>query len=146
MEHGLAGALIRRGALEPKRTGPARTKDPEEARRIRNERGMESRRRRIALIREAEENGAPLPVFKPGRPRKYNVDEAADMKAQQNREAFKVYKKRVREGILKLAELYLEQSRSTDERFFLQSSKNESPPCSHCPNCSSDPASDSRVS
>lgn len=115
MEHGFASTLIKCGVLEPKRTGPAFARDPEEAQRIKKEQVAASYARRKALIREAKDRGDPPPVFKLGRPRKYSREEATSVKAQQDREAWRVYKKRVRDGIFKLAELYQQQVGSTGQ-------------------------------
>ena len=100
-------------ALEPKKTGPTVTRESEEARRIKLEQMAACHRHRRAILREAREAGQELPTFTRGRPRKYTPEEAKEAKAQQNKECLKTYRKRVREGVIKLTDMYLEQTRSS---------------------------------
>jgi len=134
MERGLVSKLVACNALEPKRTGPAITRDPEEAERYRLEQMRECQRRRRALIREARELGEPEPLFTRGRPRKYTPEEAAEVKHQQNKECNKAYKKRIREGIERLTHMVIEQALSHDDNFFVGTYKDALPSCWQCSN------------
>lgn len=120
MDRGIVSVLVKCGVIEPKRTGPAVAMDPETARQVQRQQLLENQRRRRALVREALEKGEPPPVFKRGRPRKYTLDEAAAVKSEKDKASLNAYHKRVREGVMKLAELYLEQARSSDEHFFVE--------------------------
>ena len=122
MTPGIVRVLVKCGALPPKNTGPANPKSEEEAKRIKAEQTSAAARLRRKLIREANEKGEPLPTFKRGRPRKYTPEEAIIVKASQNRDCLNCYRKRVKEGIIKLEAIVNEAGRSTDERFFVETS------------------------
>jgi len=122
MTVGIVKALVKCGALPPKKSGPANPRCEEEAKRIKLEKQTVARRLRQELIREAQEKGEPLPVFKVGRPRKYTPEEAKMAKATQNRMCMDCYNERLRQGIVKLEALYGshdDTARSTDEHFFV---------------------------
>ena len=105
MAIGLVRTLVNCGALPPKSTGPVNAVPKEEAKRIRAEKNKVAVQRRKKLIMEATANGEPLPIFKMGRPRKYNTpEEAENAKVIQNREAWARYCERQRQGLLKLTE------------------------------------------
>lgn len=106
MTVGIVKTLVKCGVLPPKKTGPANPMSDEDAKRLRMERQTAAVRRRKQLIREAQENGEPTPVFKKGRPRKYTPEEALLVKVLQDRESMRTYTERVREGIVELEARY----------------------------------------
>jgi len=121
MTFGIVRTLVKCGVLPPKKTGPANPMSEEDAKRARTEGQTAAVRRRKQLIREAEESGEPMPVFKKGRPRKYTPEEALLVKVLQDRESMRTYTERVREGIVKLEARYGNDTKtySTDEHFFV---------------------------
>jgi predicted pyridoxine 5'-phosphate oxidase superfamily flavin-nucleotide-binding protein len=121
MTFGIVRTLVKCGVLPPKKTGPANPMSDEDAKRARMEGQTAAVRRRKQLIREAQENGEPMPVFKRGRPRKYTPEEALLVKVLQDRESMRTYTERVREGIVELEARYGNDTKthSTDEHFFV---------------------------
>ena len=121
MTFGIVRTLVKCGVLPPKKTGPANPMSDEDAKRARMEGQTAAVRRRKQLIREAQENGEPTPVFKKGRPRKYTPEEALLVKVLQDRESMRTYTERVREGIVELEARYGNDTKthSTDEHFFV---------------------------
>jgi hypothetical protein len=108
MAIGLVRTLVNCGALPPKNTGPINPVPKEEAERIRAEKAKVAAERRKKLFMEATANGEPLPIFKPGRPRKYNTpEEAENAKVIQRREGYERYRERREQGLLKLTEANL---------------------------------------
>ena len=108
MAIGLVRTLVNYGALPPKGTGPINAVPKEEAKRIRAEKAKVAAERRKKLIMEATANGEPLPIFKMGRPRKYNTpEEVENAKVIQRREGYGRYCERQRQGLLKLTEANL---------------------------------------
>ena len=97
--------LVQHGALEPKRSGPARAMDPEEAHRIKLEQQAIAKKLRKERIREAIQKGEPIPVFKQGRPQKYTPEEAMEVKRVQNRVCWHVYKQRLKDGLTRFADM-----------------------------------------
>lgn len=106
MSFGIVRTLVKHGALEPKKTGPAHVMDQEEARRIKLEQQNVARKLRQERIQQALERGEPLPVFRQGRPRKYTPEEAIEVRKVQNKVCWEVYKKRLRDGLTKFADMY----------------------------------------
>ena len=121
MTFGIVRTLVKCGVLPPKKTGPANPMSEEDAKRIRMERQTAGVRRRKQLIKEAQDNGEPMPVFKKGRPRKHTPEEALLVKVLQDRESMRTYTERVREGIVELEARYGNDTKthSTDEHFFV---------------------------
>ena len=121
MTVGIVRTLVKCGVLPPKKTGPASPMSEEEGKRLKLERQTAAVRRRKQLIREAQENGEPTPVFKKGRPRKYTPEEALLVKVLKDRESMRTYSERVREGIVKLEAMYGSDTKthSTDEHYFV---------------------------
>ena len=108
MAIGIVRTLVNCGALPPKNTGPIHALPKEDAKRITLEQAKEGYQRRKNLIMEATANGEPSPIFKRGRPRKYNTpEEAENARVINRREAWARYKKRGKEGLLKLTEANL---------------------------------------
>ena len=101
------------------KTGPSHALSQEEAKRINAERSAAAARQRRALIREANERGDPLPVFKRGRPRKYTFEEAIEAKVAKDVECRGSYNERVKQGLANLEALYGVYDYSTDEHFFV---------------------------
>jgi PHD/YefM family antitoxin component YafN of YafNO toxin-antitoxin module len=96
--------------------------EPEEAIRRKKEQQAAAQKRRRAMIREAHERGEPIPVLKPGRPRVFTSEEALARRSVHNRAYWKTYKTRIKEGLERLADMYLEQVRSSDDNFFVGTS------------------------
>ena len=120
MTLGIVKMLVKCGALSPKNSGPANPKSEEEAKRIKAEQTARAARLRRKFIREAKENGEKLPSFRRGRPQKYTPEEAITVRATQNRDCINSYRKRVKEGIVKLESIVCPQNelgQSTDEPF-----------------------------
>ena len=107
MAIGLVRTLVKCGALPTKTTGPVNPVPKEEAERIRAEKAKVAAERRKNLIMEATANGEPLPIFKPGRPRKYTPEEAKNAKVIQRRKGWERYCDRRKQGLLKLTEANL---------------------------------------
>ncbi len=125
MTLGIVKILVKCGALPPKNSGPAHPKSEEEAKCIKAEQTARAARLRRKITREAIENGEQLPTFPRGRPRKYTPEEAIVVKAAQNRDCINSYRKRVKEGIVKLETIVCSQNelgQSTDEHFFVGTS------------------------
>ena len=125
MTLGIVKILVKCGALPPKNSGPAHPKSEEEAKSIKAEQTARAARLRRKMIREAIEKGEQLPTFPRGRPRKYTPEEAIIAKASQNRDCINSYRKRVKEGIVKLETIVCAQNelgQSTDEHFFVGTS------------------------
>jgi len=119
---GVITTLVRCNALEAIRTGPSHAMEPEEAIRRKKEQQAAAQKRRRAMIREAHERGEPIPVLKPGRPCVFTSEEALARRSVHNRAYWKTYKTRIKEGLERLADMYLEQVRSSDDNFFVGTS------------------------
>jgi hypothetical protein len=106
MTRGIVHVLVQHGVLEPRKTGPAHAMDPEEARKLKLRQQVIARNIRKERIQRALDNGDPLPVFKQGRPRKYTPEQAIEVRKEQNKMCWQVYKKRLRDGLDKFSDMY----------------------------------------
>ena len=106
MTVGIISTLVKHGALDPKKSGPIHLMDPETARKRKLQQQVAARNLRKQLIQQAVEQGEPPPVFKKGRPGKYTEEEATQVKKEQNKRCWQVYKNRLKEGLNKFADMY----------------------------------------
>ena len=106
MTVGIISTLVKHGVLDPKRSGPTHIMDPETSRKLKLQQQMIARGVRKQLIQQALEQGEPPPVFKKGRPRKYTEEQATQVKKEQNRQCWQVYKNRLKDGLNKFADMY----------------------------------------
>jgi hypothetical protein len=96
----LVRTLVSMGVLPAKRTGPATARSPSEARRVRLAQMSDGDKRRRLLIREAKEQGLPPPVFRRGRPCKYNTEEDRTIARKEQYERGRIlYNRRLQEGL-----------------------------------------------
>jgi len=82
--------------------------DPEEARRVKIQQKIVARNLRKERIQQALERGEPIPVFKQGRPRKYTPEQAIEVRREQNRLCWQAYKTRLKEGLAKFSDMYVD--------------------------------------
>ena len=106
MTRGIVHVLVQHGALEPKKTGPVHAMDPEEARKLKMQQQIVAKTLRKERVQQALERGEPLPVFKQGKPRKYTPEQAIEVRKEQNKISWQVYKKRLRDGLTKFSNMY----------------------------------------
>ncbi len=95
----LVRTLVECGVLARKKTGPAHPMDAEESRRVKQEQRANANARRVELIRAAQVQGLPPPVFKRGRPREFDEEEALERKRLQLKLGRMLYQERIKQGM-----------------------------------------------
>ena len=119
MAPSLRSTLVKVGVIEDIRPGQPRKYVGEEGAKLKRANEILNQRLQRQLKKEAAERGEPPPIFKRGRPRKYETDEEAKIaKEQQSKVCQERLHARLEAGVQKLKEL-LEKAhaspRSNDE-------------------------------
>jgi hypothetical protein len=95
----LVRTLVECGVLTRKKTGPAHPMDADESRLVKREQRAVAQARRVALIKDAQLQGMPPPVFQRGRPRESDEEEALERKRLQLKLGRMVHQERIKQGM-----------------------------------------------